>query len=849
MNGIQSSLASTAAPAATLSAQYPFPGLRPYQEGDAAWFFGRGREINELLKRLRRVRFLAVVGPSGCGKSSVIKAGVLAGLRDGYLDAEWRIASIRPGEQPLDNLAQELCGDLADRAAVRATLDAGSMGLVEAIRNLNLPSGTNILILVDQFEELFQFVERRGEEAREEVKAFLKLLLAAAASDDAAVYIVMTMRIEWLAECATYTGLAEAINEGIYLVPQMSRRQFQQAILGPIEAANGSIASALLDRMLNDLDGRADQLPVMQHALLRIWERRKPGEPLGIPGYEDVGTFSDCLSNHANEIFNEFSPAVKKAAEGLFRSITQVVKNRRVRRPRPLGEIAAETGQSLPQLKAVIEAFRASGRSFIVATEGELNEKSIIDISHEALIRQWGLLAKWADNEAVTQSRLRRLEDDAADWIRDREHYDGALYRGWVLHQNEELMPRVKPDSDAMAFLKASRRAERMHKAWTWGTLGLIVFLLIAGLAGGLFWFRQKQMVAASANEILKRAEQNRNNLILQLNEVASENPNLESSQAIQTLIATATNKHTVFLQYFGQQQKELANETRMNLGKEGYAVPGIEDVSAKTAPLAQTVVRYFREADREAAARCAGLLPISATGFAVSQLFPNTRSMVPAGQMEIWLGSAAALPAAGFDVYDSTAGINWAAARNDGIDYVYIQATLGGDYAVRNFKARWNNSKAAGLIRGAYHVLDNKSPVPDQIANFVRTVGPLESDDLPPLLIFSGTALDDVAAWLGGVRQKLGIRPIVMGADFKTASAASLTKLAQYPLRVSQYSPLPDAPSPWTKWTFWQFTDGDSGPFPHAVPGIGKSYRSVFNGSLADLKAFIAQSRVGAAK
>ena len=193
-----SSLGTTPPQAGTLGPQNPFPGLRPYQEGDAAWFFGRGREINDLLKRLRRVRFLAVVGPSGCGKSSLIKAGVLAGLRDGYLDAEWRIASFCPGERPLDNLA----GELGDRAAVRSALDRGPMGLVEAVQEQQLSLQTNVLILVDQFEELFQFVERRGDAAREEAKAFLRLLLAAAASDTAPIYIVMTMRLEWLNECA-----------------------------------------------------------------------------------------------------------------------------------------------------------------------------------------------------------------------------------------------------------------------------------------------------------------------------------------------------------------------------------------------------------------------------------------------------------------------------------------------------------------------------------------------------------------------------------------------------------------------------------------------------------------------
>jgi len=844
-----SSLDTTPPHVGALGPQNPFPGLRPYQEVDAGWFFGRGREINELLKRLRRVRFLAVVGPSGCGKSSLIKAGVLAGLRDGYLDAEWRIATFCPGEKPLDNLA----GEMGDRAEVRSALDRGPMGLVEAIQEQKLSFNTNVLIVVDQFEELFQFVERRGDAAREEAKAFLKLLLAAAASDAVPIYIVMTMRIEWLSECATYTGLAEAINEGIYLVPQMSRRQFQQAILGPIEAAEGSITSALLDRMLNDLDMRADQLPVLQHALLRIWQRRQPGDPLSIPVYEEVGTFSDCLSNHANEIFASFSAAEKKTAEGLFRSITQVVKSRRVRRPRPLGEIAAETGQPLAELKAVVEAFRTEGRSFLVATAGELNESSIIDISHEALIRQWGLLAKWVDDEAATVARIGRLEDAAAEWSGNRERYEGALYRGWVLKQNEELMPRLKPDSAAVAFLKASRRAQRIQSWLRWGMGGMVLLLAIAGL---VIWEYEKLLDAreqaqqsgalvAVAEEQKKRAEQDQNNLIQDLKAVSPAG-STDSSKALEAVLDKVQAKR-LYLQYFGPQQQGLAHNAAVNLGSQGFSVPPAEDVSGKAKPTSNTVVRYFHEADKDTAAKCKGLLPLSITGAIDTQLFPNTQKLVPAGQLEIWLAPTAAAAAAGIDVNDAAHTIDWPAVKNDGITYAYLQASLGADYEPKNFKDHWNAAKSAGLIRGAYHVLDPKRAVPAQVANFVRAVGQLDAGDLPPLLIFSGPALDDAAAWLAGVRQQLGVRPVLYaGPDFTPAPGAALATLTQYPLRIGQYSPQPAVPAGWAKWTFWQFTDGDAGPFPHTVAGIGNCYRSVFNGSVQDLTAFIAQSRGG---
>jgi hypothetical protein len=655
----------TVLPGGALSPDNPFPGLRPFQESDAAWFFGRGQEINDLLKRLRRVRFLAVVGPSGYGKSSLIKAGVLAGLHDGYLDAQWKIASFQPGERPLDNLANALQeGEPSDSGVgfasmlqtlvsklsgsgspLRKILDRGSMGVLDAVRAQNLPPDTNLLILVDQFEELFQFVERRGETAREEAKAFLKLLLAAAVSDDTPVYIVITMRLEWLNECATYIGLAEAINEGIYLVPQMSRRQFREVILEPIEAANGSITATLLDRMLNDLDGRTDQLPVLQHALMRLWQRRQPGEPIGILDYDKVGTFSACLSSHAQEIFSTLDVSQQKAVEGLFRSITQVVKNRKVRRPRPLGEIAAETQLPLEQLKKVVETFRQEGRSFLVATGGELTEQSIVDISHEALIRQWKQLSQWVDDEADIQARIGRLEETAAEWNKDRGLYKAALYRGLPLERAEKLQLRLKPGSVARDFLRASRRAERW-RWWLWRiATGAIIVAVIAVL------IYRSRIAAAEAEAARRLADQavqqshrdqqlhaDLDQVLAQVQQVKTRIPNA-SLQALQATVSLVQANH-VYLQYAASAQLDLAKSLQNQLTKLGYVVAGLEAVGSKSP--AETQIRYFRPADKNGAQKIASALGTLINGPIVLQPMPDPKSIVPPGQYEIWLSPTA---------------------------------------------------------------------------------------------------------------------------------------------------------------------------------------------------------------
>jgi hypothetical protein len=619
----------------TLSRENPFPGLRPYDEVDAEWFFGRGREINELLKRLGRVRFLAVVGPSGCGKSSLIRAGVLPGVRDGYLDAKWNVVILRPGEHPLDNLAAAISfGEFGDISAVRKALDYGPLSLVEAIVRQGLGGGANTLILVDQFEELFQYVQRKGDAGSDDAKQFLKLLLTAAASDAAPVYIVITMRLEWLNECATYMGLAEAINEGIYLVPQPSRRQFQQVILGPIEAAGRSITSSLLDRMLNDLDGRTDQLPVLQHALMRMWQRRVTGGVLEVSAYEAVGTLSDCLSNHAEEIISELTDSEKKAAELLFRSITQVYKGRKVRRPRPLGEITDLTGIAAQPLETVVAAFRQPGRSFLVGTSMSLGPETVIDISHEALIRQWRRLGEWVDIEADVQAKESRLEEIATEWDKGHRRDSSVLYRGASLRQAKELRPSVRSHSTVAAFLSASRKAEFWGRVRSRGSMALIVLLFLITLTS----------LAVQALTKAKLVNQLTDAAHLQASreaQVQESLANLAKKGSSAASILKTIQAKRIYLQYVGNRTLALAQAVQAYLTLQGYAVPGAELVNSNKAPRV-TQVRYFYPEDRPQAQEIVGLLRNILTGTATAQQTANPNNVVPQGQLEVWLSAEA---------------------------------------------------------------------------------------------------------------------------------------------------------------------------------------------------------------
>jgi energy-coupling factor transporter ATP-binding protein EcfA2 len=214
----------------------PYPGLRPFEPDEDYLFFGREKQIDELLRRLRRHRFLAIVGTSGTGKSSLVRSGLIPALHSGYMvvaGSSWRIATFRPGGNPIANLAAALdapevlgrTGELAgtNRVLLEATLLRGTLGLVDAVRQARIPAHDNVLVVVDQFEELFRFRNNRQvENARQEALTFVSLLLEAAQQKAIPIFVVITMRSDFIGECMAYSGLPEAINTGQYLVPRMS---------------------------------------------------------------------------------------------------------------------------------------------------------------------------------------------------------------------------------------------------------------------------------------------------------------------------------------------------------------------------------------------------------------------------------------------------------------------------------------------------------------------------------------------------------------------------------------------------------------------------------------------------
>ncbi len=476
-----------------MTAFNPFPGLRPFEPEDDHLFFGREKEIDELLRRLRSTRFLSVVGASGSGKSSLVRSGLIPSLYSGFMvsaGSSWRVAMLRPGEDPIGRLAEALdasavlgSGDDAahtGRDFLETTLRRGSLGIVDAVRYARVPSGENVLIVVDQFEELFRFRRSRlADNSRDEAIAFVNLLLDAARQSTLPVYVVLTMRSDFIGDCIEYPGLPDAVNDGQYLVPRMTRDQVRLAITGPVAVGGGEIAPRLVRRLLNDLGDDQDQLPVLQHALRRTWDywdaHRAPGEPLDIAAYEAIGTLKNALSLHAEEAYQEASLGRGRAiCEGMFKALTDTFSDPRgVRRPTSVHELADICEATDADVIAVVEIFRRPDRSFLMPPSAvPLGPRSIVDLSHESLMRRWTRLVQWAEEDRLSATLYMRLSQ-AARWFDEGSaglwrNPELALGLRWKRENHPTAAWGRRHDDGferAMAFLDRSEEDDRRARA------------------------------------------------------------------------------------------------------------------------------------------------------------------------------------------------------------------------------------------------------------------------------------------------------------------------------------------------------------------------------------------------
>ncbi|MCW3109800.1 MAG: hypothetical protein JWQ09_4306 [Segetibacter sp.] len=511
----------------------PFPGLRPFKTSEFQLFHGRDGQAEQLINRLKKNHFLAVIGSSGTGKSSLIRAGLIPQLLGGYLQeagTNWDIAICRPGKNPVENLAFALARIksksneeekiLHEYKLLEPLLSDTIYGILEVNDLLNpLEAGKsekkNLLIIVDQFEELFRF--NRDDLGKPGIEIqFVNLLLKASANPNSSIYVIITMRSEFLGDTVKFRGLPEAINEGQYLVPQLSRDQIKEVIEDPIKLADKQISAGLVELLINEIEESKakkdlDQLPVLQHALMRTYqEAMKKPEVVKIEydHYKACGGMEKALANHAEKKYSELADKgnegsfKQEIAKIIFQALTDAsTDQKRGRRPtdlKTLYSIAASLKAGQQQVDEVINHFRDTETSFIMPPlNTELYPELIMDISHESLMRQWSRLREWVAEESENGKMLMRLaeyqklnQQGKKDYLEGKElqqlsdwYYSFKPQHAWAQRYSADYkqsfkylqQSEVKWEIKQSLIAKEIRRKSRRSKIFIFSVLGLIL--------------------------------------------------------------------------------------------------------------------------------------------------------------------------------------------------------------------------------------------------------------------------------------------------------------------------------------------------------------------------------------
>ena len=530
-------------PRSSIHAGNPFPGLRPFREDEEHLFFGREKQVDAMVDRLAETRFLAVVGVSGSGKSSLVNCGLRPALHLGLMakaGTVWRVAQFRPGNNPIRALAEALARDgvlstgtdnrrFSRADIIETSLRLSKAGLVDVYGQAQLSPPTNLLVVADQFEELFRYRAlaarhlANGASASEEATAFVNLLLDVRERPECPIYVALTMRSDFLGDCAQFFGLPEAINRGQYLVPRLARDERRLAISGPIGVGGAQITPVLLTRLVNDVGDNPDQLSILQHALNRTWtgwqqqafatqkEGNRRQAPIDLAHYESIGAMAHALDQHADEAYGELATdRQRQICEKIFKTLTDTTTDARgTRRPTRMDTLCAVTHGSQPEVTAVIDVFRHPSRAFLMPPAGEpLEADTVVDISHESLMRAWRRLKGWASEEARSAQMFRRLAESAALYGAEQSSLwrdpDLQLALNWYNdnqpdeHWAQLYRPGFEP---AIQFLKKSEAAGDAERRTAWrkkaSSLALLALVFVVLGAWGIKAARDKAIVEA----------------------------------------------------------------------------------------------------------------------------------------------------------------------------------------------------------------------------------------------------------------------------------------------------------------------------------------------------------------
>ena len=497
----------------------PYKGLARFEKQDAAIFHGREALVATLIARLADTPLVAVAGPSGAGKSSLVRAGLLPALAAGALpgSGKWPQHVLSPGAAPRHDLAPVL----ASRQA----------------------PATDMVVVVDQFEELFTACGDEGERA-----GFVAELLGLLEPGSAAVRVILAVRADYLGWCAQYQELASRVADGAVLVGPMNDDEVRRAVEGPARYAGLEVEPDLLDAVVEDVRGRPGGLPLLSTALLDTWERRR-GRALTHAGYLTAGGVSGALARLADSAYARLAPAEQEAARRILVRLADTGEaGRPVRRRVPVAEVAAPGDKAARRALDVLVNRR-------LLTAGD----DTVEVAHEALLSHWPRLARWLEEDEQGRALRRHLAPAAREWAQSGRP-DAELYRGarlasaldWAHGHGGDLNAvegeflaasraaadrelreqRERADREARARAQEARAGRRLRVVLA----GVVALLLFSAVAGALAVQQRGQArVAQRSAEAAQRSAEARRLGARALNEPDLDRSLLLAAAAVRT--------------------------------------------------------------------------------------------------------------------------------------------------------------------------------------------------------------------------------------------------------------------------------------------------------------------------
>ncbi len=432
-----------------------------------------------MIDKLGEGRFLAVLGPSGCGKSSLVRAGVMPALKNGALPGSkaWTVRLVTPGTQPLRGLAAQLAR-LFPRESMQRTLDGlradeRSLDLAVALTLGERPDEERVVLVVDQFEEVFTLCADETERA-----AFVANLCYAATIPGGRLVVLVAMRADFYHRCAPYPDLANLMATQQFLVSPLDPEGLREAIERPAWRAGYELQAGLAEAILDDVADRPGSLPLLEHVLLEIWQRRQ-GQTLTFEAYVASGGVAGALAQRANAIYEGLTPAQQAIARRVLLRLVQPGEGTEdTRRRAELSELRTRPDEEA-DLEAVVKAL-ADGR-LLTTSQDEVTKARVVDVAHEALIRSWPELRGWLEESRDLLRAHRRLTEAASEWDRNGRD-EGFLYRRAALAAWEARSADALNDLER-GFLEASREREARERVTRRRRIRLTVSGLCAALA------------------------------------------------------------------------------------------------------------------------------------------------------------------------------------------------------------------------------------------------------------------------------------------------------------------------------------------------------------------------------